>query len=140
MLKYDYRCNGCGLVQDNFALSSFICDCGGSYYLLDQPVRGESSFEPHFQPTIKQWVYSWKDMEEKGRKFRSKDHPNGFVITDPKGKFVKELKKLHKYREDVAQETYAKDGLKYKPGRGLRFDDKTGNFVPGGAKYQRRFF
>ena len=141
MINYDYQCQGCGSVKDNQHLDSFVCACGGTYRLLDGPLRGESCFEPHYNEVIKDYVHSWKDMEEKGKKFRSKDHPNGFVVTQGNTKFVRELKHDHKHREELIQESYAKAGMKYKPGRNLRLDEKSGNFVRGGGPgYQRKFF
>lgn len=150
MINFDYYCNGCGDRTTSQEMESFVCDCGGNFKLIQDIAitGGSSNFEPHYSPEVKQMVYSWKDAERKGKQFRSSDHPNGFILTQSNRRFINECKKIKANREDFIQETYAqgpmkKDsrgvwskstGIKYKPGKKVRIDDKTNSFTPVTSK------
>lgn len=129
-LIFDYQCWKCGNSKTNQEMDSFTCECGGDFKHVDRFNLQPSIFEPHYNEVIKDWVHSWKDMEEKGKKFRSVDHPNGFVVTQGNTKFVKEMKYIHKNREEYIQEIYKKDGIKYKPGSKVNWSDEKKSFIP----------
>lgn len=129
MIEFDYVCNKCTTFKTNHELECFACECGGTYQIADKVIFERAQFEPHYNEVIKDWVHSWKDMEDKGKKFRSKDHPNGFVITNGNTKFMREMKYINKHKEEYIQQQYAKDGYKYKPGSKVHFNEEKRTFI-----------
>lgn len=129
-ITYDYFCDSCGDITTNQEMDSFACLCGGKYRLKEAHTRHPSLFEPHYSPEIGQWVESWKDAEKKAKAYRSESYPNGLIVTQSKTKFMKEMKYLHKHREDYIQERYKASGHNYKPGSNTKFDDSTNTFIP----------
>lgn len=129
MIRFDYLCSGCGTLKNNQELDCFACACGGTFRIADRTMLDQAAFEPHYNEVIKDYVYSWRDMEQKGKRFRSVDHPNGFVITQGNTRFMRELRHDYKHREELKQEIYAKSGHRYKPGQKMRFDEKRQELV-----------
>ena len=134
MIEFDYFCNACFSHTTNKEMESFVCKCGGEFKHDSLGIYRESTFQPHYSPEIKDYVNSWKDAEEKGKKFKSASHPNGFVITQGNTKFMKELKYIHKHKEDYIQQVYKEKGIRYRPGSNVRMDAKTNSFVPASSR------
>lgn len=148
MIVRDYICYLCGEEQTNHSLElysflnntegAFVCKCGGEF--KPKTTQFSSNFEPHYSPEIGDMVYSWKDAEDKGKKFRSPQHPNGFILTQSNRKFLDEMKYIRKHKEEYIQECYSKgemkrdgtrsSGIKYKPGSNTHFDAQNSRFIP----------
>lgn len=128
-LKIRYQCDKCGneMPQD---WRSMMCSCGGTFRTEFARYAGYcSQFEPHFCPTLKTWVSSWKDQERKAAAFRSEDHPEGFTLLQANKKYVNHLKNVRKNAEDIKAQQYAKDGIKYPKGKPVKFDEHKQTFV-----------
>lgn len=131
-LTFEYQCNGCGESKTNYDLESFVCQCGGVFRLADSAHGGPSCFDSHFNETIGAEVTSWRDMEKKAKSCVSEKHPEGLSIREPNGRAAKELKYIHKHREDYIAAEYKKEGVKYKPGSQVNFSRHKGEFIRRG--------
>lgn len=134
-LKIDYRCFNCGHFTNNRVMESMICKCGGDYRPEGVNYKNQvSKFEPHYCPTLKKYLTSWSHQEKEARKFRSKEHPEGFVLVQDNKKFLKQCKEIVKNKEEIIEKQYAEDGIKYKKGSNTNFDDNKGCFVDRNTK------
>jgi len=102
----------------------------------------QSSFEPHYEPILKKWVYSWKEKRELLEKCKSKEHPDGFHLLNEYPEKIAEYKKIRANREELIAESYKKAGFNYVPGSNVNFDDKRKEFVPRHAPnpWKRKYF
>lgn len=127
-----YTCDSCGKVPRN--PNTMLCICGGEFRANVNIGVPATTFEPHFCPTLRQHVTSWKDQEKKAKAFRSADHPEGFVLLQDNKKYIRQLKQTHKNREDIIADTYKKDGIKYPKGKQVNFDEQKGRFIDRTSK------
>lgn len=127
MFKINYQCQSCGDYPKN--PKSMICRCGGELRSDINVGVPATTFEPHFCPTIKQYVNSWSDQEKKAKAFRSPDHPEGFTLLQGNKSYMSHLKKVYKNREEIKATQYAKDGLKYPKGKDAYFHPQENRFV-----------
>jgi len=72
---------------------------------------------------------SFSQQEREAKKFRSPQHPEGFVMANDNHKFIKNCKNIHKNREDIIEKTYADDGIKYPKGKNVNWSEDKGVFV-----------
>ena len=93
-----------------------------------------SRFEPYFDETLKQMVYSYNDREKKAHEFRSDSHPMGFDVIHDNKKFLKQCKNEYKHREDIIHETYKKEGMNYPKGANVNWDRHKGAWVDRNSK------
>ena len=145
MKPINYECWGCGDLQTNYSLEvqqfiyqtagAFICRCGGRYKPVETVgiVGSSDGYQAGYDPTLKQYVSSWKDAEKKAKAFRSPQHPEGFIIAQGNKPFIKRCKDTVKNREEIIKDTYAKDGINYKTGSDCHWSDSKQCFVKRGT-------
>jgi hypothetical protein len=107
-------------------MESFICECGGHFKLNSGEVMWDKDFLPYYDETLKLTVTSPK---HRNREFKKA----GLYVSQDDKKMMKRWEHQRKFKEDIAQETFAREGKTYKPGRGLCWSEKHQDFVP--AKY-----
>lgn len=105
----NYICDLCSRHETNQTMQSFICSCGGNFKVDINFYKEGQNFDPHYNSTINDYVYSWRELEKKGKRFISKQHPKGFTVAESNSKFMKELAYIRKHRNDFIQECYAKE-------------------------------
>lgn len=113
-MTYTYSCIDCGWNVPNDKNRSdydWTCpECLGSLapWGGQHSLKPGENFEKGYCPTLKKEVYSWKQQEREARKFRSKDHPKGFVFTQDNKKFLKKLKDVRNNKPDFIKQELAK--------------------------------
>ena len=116
----DYYCLNCGVKKTNEELDSMVCKCGGDFRPDGMLFSHASTFEPHWCPTTKQYITSWREKEKVGKR-------HGLVVTPPE--HIRQWKKERKQNEDLKQQIFRKDGMSYKPGSKMRWSDKKKDFI-----------
>lgn len=133
MIEFKYTCISCGDTRDNNSMDSFSCECGGHYKLNNGEVGWNKDFLPYYDETLKMEVTS---PGQRDREFRKA----GLYVSQDDKKMMKRWADHRKYKEDIAQETFKRDGKHYKPGRGLEWNDQHQDFVRGKSTYTRKYF
>ena len=98
-------------------------------------------FDAYYDPLLKREIKSWKEQREAGEKFRSDDHKEGLSLHEDTP-YHKELTYIRKHKEDFRQETHKKQGIKYQPGSGGKWNDTKHDFVDsrGNSLSNRKYF
>jgi hypothetical protein len=79
-------------------------------------------FQPYFDKKLGHVTSRKQEEKLLGKK--------GFSYINDHHAMKQEAKYIVKHREEYIQAEYAKQGLKYKPGSNVIFDEKSGRFIP----------
>lgn len=96
-----------------------VREYGACNHIQHEAVKHERKFEPYYDRVLGSWVSSWSDAEKKGLAHRSPSHPEGLRMIQGDRKYIKELKTIKKYKEDVKKSEW--DG--YKTGDKIHYDE-----------------
>ncbi len=131
MKAFNYQCVRCGEVESNETLQSFICECGGEYKLQEKILM--DIFEPYYDETLKMRIHS---AAQRNREFRKA----GMYVSQDDKKMMKRWSDFRKYKEEIHQETMAREGITYRPGSNKEWDAQKQDFVPRGGYRRERIY
>jgi len=118
--NFSYQCNKCGEIADSHSMSSFTCECDGTFKLL----RGTNFdvLESYYDETLKMRITS---AAQRNREFRKA----GLYISQDDSKMINRWKDFRKHKEEIHQELMAKEGKWYKPGSKSEWSDEKQDFI-----------
>ena len=120
MIDFDYACDACGRASTSSGMETMLCECGGNMRLIS--ASQIKVFKPFYSNECKTFIRSYGQMHKEYKK-------NGLVPFDDVPGIKKKMSDIRKNKEYIKKERYAKEGLKYKPGSNVRFDDKNKQFI-----------
>ena len=82
----------------NQEMHSMVCRCGWSFRPIGALFGSQPVFDSYYDPVLKKHLTSYREQEREGRKFRSKDHPEGLMPLNDNKKFVREMKYVAKHK------------------------------------------
>ena len=118
--NFTYQCQSCERLSDTNHLESFLCECGGSFKLVDG--LKVDVLPTYWDETLKMHISS---AQQRNREFRKA----GLYVSQDDSKMIKRWSDQRKYKEDIHQELMAKEGIRYKPGSKEVWDEKHQDFT-----------
>lgn len=137
MIAIDYACNTCGIGKSNQEMESFSCECGGTMK-LGSAFSDQGTFTPYYSDEMKVKITSSRQESKLLRK-------HGLVSYGDLKELRKKAKFVRENREDIIRDRYAKEGIEYKRGQNLRFDENRKVMVHANSNhsapgFKRKYF